>query len=310
MEEVLAEIRACFSPSRRLDYEIHISRYTRDAIAVIHRYIESVAPDEKVRVYAVGGDGTLFDCLNGMVDFPNAELTNVPYGNAYNFILTFGCEAVQAFRNIRNLINAPSRPVDIINYGANYAMVEVNIGLIGQLVIYANPILRSIDKKLAKRFVGLIYNISALFGLFNKEIMGQHYTVLMDGEDESGYYSNIQISNGALTGSRMVASPYAVPDDGLLDVIFTCTKRKRDIIRSISDYEKGLFEKYKFFRHKKCRTIVVKSDCPLRVQLDGESFYAQDIKLAIVPGGIRFIIPEGVEFINYSHKAYTGRKKL
>jgi len=169
---VSAEIRACFSPSQRLDYKIHISRYPRDAIAVIHRYIEGVSPEETVRVYAVGGDGTLFDCLNGMVDFPNAELTNVPYGSANDFILTFGQDAVSAFRNISSLINAPSRPVDIINYGANYAMVEANIGLIGQLVIYANQILRTINKRIAQRFTSLIYNIGALRALYTKEIMG------------------------------------------------------------------------------------------------------------------------------------------
>jgi len=309
IEKVTTEIRACFLPDRRLDYEIHTSRYTRDAIAVIHRYIERIPPDEKGRVYAVGGDGTLFDCLNGMVDFPNAELTNVPYGNACNFVLSFGMDAVPAFRNIKKLINAPSRPVDIINYGANYAMVEANIGLIGQLVIHANPILRGIRKKWAHRFVGLIYNISAIRALFNSEVVCQHYTVLVDGEDESGVYSNIHISNGALTGSSMLVSPYAVPDDGLLDIIFTCTTRKLDLMRSIKSYEKGLFEKYNFFRRRRCRNMEIKSDQPLRVQLDGESFFAQEIKLEIIPGGIRFFAPEGMSFMDYSPRAYVNREK-
>jgi len=307
VKQVSREIRACFPSGSEHDCEIYISRYTRDAISVIHRYIKGVSPGETVRVYAVGGGGTLFDCLNGMVDFPNAELTCVPYGNAYDFALTFGKDSVPAFRNIKNLINAPSRPVDIINYGANYAMNEANIGLIGQVVIFANPILRSIDKRIARRFVRLIYNISALRALFTKEIIGQHYTILMDGEDESGCYSNIHISNGALTGSGMLASPYAVPDDGKLDVLFACTDSKLDIIRSMPNYEKGLFEKYKFYKHKRCQTIEVKSDCPLRVELDGESFYAQDIKLEIIPGGIRYFAPEGMGFLNYSHRAY--RKK-
>ena len=312
MEQVMAEIRECFSTDYGIDYEIRISRYPRDAIAVIHHYIEGVASDETVRVYAVGGDGTLFDCLNGMVDFPNAELTTIPYGNANDFVLTFGPDAIQAFRNIKNLINAPSRPVDIINYGANYALIEANIGLIGQLVIYANPILRGVNKKWTRRFVGPIYNISALRALFNREVMHQQYTVIMDGENESGGYANIHVSNGALTGSGMVADPYAVPDDGMLDVIFTCTGSKLKLAKALRNYERGLFEKYKYFRHRKFRTMEVKSDHPLRVQLDGESFIAQEIKLELIPDAIRFFAPEGMNFIDYTNRSYknlAGKKK-
>jgi len=312
IEKVSSEIRECFSTARGINYDIHISRYPRDAVAVIHRYIECVSPDETVRVYAVGGDGTLFDCLNGMVDFPNAELTNVPYGSAYDFVLAFGKNAVPIFRNIKNLINAPSRPVDIISYGSNCALIEANIGLIGQLVIYANPILRDINKRLARRFVGPIYNISGLRALFNDEVMQQQYKVIIDGEDESGCYSNIHISNGAFTGSGMLASPYAVPDDGLLDVIFTCTSSKFDVARALFDYEKGWFEKYKYFRHKKCRTVEIRSDRLLRVELDGESFFAQEIKLEIKPGAVRFFTPEGLDFVDYSFRAYknvAGKEK-
>ena len=313
MKQVLTEIRECFSTGREFDYEIHISRYPRDAIAVIHRYIESASRDETVRIYAVGGDGTLFDCLNGMVDFPNAELTNVPYGSAYCFALAFGPDAVHAFRNIKNLISAPSHPVDVINYGANCALIEANIGLIGQLVIYSNPILRGWDKKWVQRFVGPIYNIGALRALFNKEVMHQHYEILVDGEDESGCYSNIHVSNSALTGSGMIASPYAVPNDGLLDVIYTCSSSKLKLARALAHYEKGWFEKYKYFRHRKFRTMEVKSDKPLRVQLDGESFFAHEIKLEIIPGAIRFFAPEGMSFMDYSNRAYknlAGGKKL
>ena len=307
MEQVSADIRKCFSVRRDLDFYIHKSRYPRDAIGIIHRYMELVPLNETVRIYAVGGDGTLFGCLNGMADFPNAELTNVPYGSAYDFALTFGPDAVKAFRNVNNLIDAPSHPVDIINYGQNYALIEANVGLIGQLVIHSNRILRNVDKKWIRRFVGPIYNISGLMSLGNDEVMRQNYTVIVDGEDESGCYSNIHVSNGALTGTGMLADPYAVPNDGMLDVIFTCSSRKLDIVRALLNYEKGLFEKYKYFRHRKFSTMEIKSDKPLRVQLDGESFFAQELKLEIIRGGIRFFAPEGMNFMDYSHMSYANR---
>jgi diacylglycerol kinase family enzyme len=244
-KQIMMDLENCFSVGRRTEYKIYTSRHPRDAIAAVDRYLLSVPPDETVRVYAVGGDGILFDCLNGMVDFPNAELTSVPYGNANDFVRAFGEGVNPAFRDIKKLSASPSFPVDIIKCGTNYALNEANIGIIGQTMLYANAILRRATRQWIKRVTPHIYTVSGLRAMLNKDVLYQNYTVNMDGEDLSGQYGNIHFSNGPCNGGVMTPSPYAIPDDGLLNVIFIRGSHVLKIAQTLSDYESGRFEKQK-----------------------------------------------------------------
>jgi len=307
LKQLIADIENCFSGS--MDYKVHITRYPRDAIAAVHRYISNCPKDEIVRVYAVGGDGILFECLNGMVDFPNAELTSVPYGNANDFVLAFGDNAMESFRDIKKLSVSPSRPVDIIHCGSNYAIIQANIGIIGQTIINANQLFPHLPDKWLHKNASFAYSICALWALFNSEVMQQRYTILLDGEDFSDQYCNIHIANGPRNGGGLLPNPYAKPDSGFMQVIMAKTNRKLDFIRVIGDYNKGHFEKHKFFIHKRCRTVEVKSDVLLKVEMDGEGFYAKELKMELIPGGIKFFAPEGMDFFDYSHRAYKGASK-
>ena len=61
LSRILKDLEDGFSIGRGAEYKIYISRYPRDAVAAVHRYVSNVPPDETARVYAVGGDGILFD---------------------------------------------------------------------------------------------------------------------------------------------------------------------------------------------------------------------------------------------------------
>jgi diacylglycerol kinase family enzyme len=77
--------------------------------------------------------------------------------------------------------------------------------------------------------------------------MNQQYTVLVDDEDMSGNYCHMYIGNSACLGGTMVPGPYARPDNGVIDVVFSNTNNKFDILRTIGDYTKGHFEKHSLF---------------------------------------------------------------
>jgi diacylglycerol kinase family enzyme len=266
----------------------------------------TVPSDETVRVYAVGGDGILFDCLNGMVKFPNAELTSVPYGNANDFVRAFGEDAAPSFRNIKKLSAAPSRPVDIIHFGNNYALNEANIGVIGLTMTYANAILRRANDKTIRSFIPYVYKLAELRATMKKEVLHQKYTIFLDGEDFSGGYGNIHFANGPCNGGTGLPSPYASPDDGLFDVIFSRMNSMMQVLRTLRDMQAGRFERHdKYFLRKQCRIVEVYSDLPLCVELDGEAFFTQEIKMEIIPGGIKFFAPEGMSFADYSQRAYS-----
>ena len=305
LNKIISEINNTFSA---MQFKIHISRFSRDAIAAVHRYISGCPDDEIVRIYAIGGDGILFDCLNGMQDFSNAELTSVPYGTNNDFILAFGENVngsmTKRFRDLKTLSSSPSRPVDIINCGSNYAMLEVNIGIIGQMLINKEKIFSKIPEKILRKNVGLTYSLAAALALFNREVLNQHYTILMDGEDLSGSYYHIKLANCACNAGSFTPNPYARPDSGYMEVTLASTTSKMKIIRTMGDYNKGHSEKHNFFIHKRCRKLEVKSDRAMSVMIDDESFFIEDIKLELKPAAIKFFAPKDLDIVDYSYKAY------
>jgi diacylglycerol kinase family enzyme len=124
----------------------------------------------------------------------------------------------------------------------------------------------------------------------------------------SGSYCNIHIANTPCDGGAYVPSPYAVPDDGELDAIFMCSNNKIEIARAVGDRNKGWFEKHDSFKYYRCKNMEVLSDAPLSINIDGECLYARDIKLSIVPKGIKIFAPEGMGFADYSHRGYKSQK--
>jgi len=304
MNKVIAD---CEDAALQKSSRIYVSRNRRDAVAVVYRHLSDIPADEAVRVYAIGGDGILFDCLNGIIDFPNAELTSVPYGYANDFVRAFGGDVKPAFRNIKKLIESPSRPVDIICCGANYALNGVNIGVGGQTTLYANMILRNNKKRLTSKLVPKIYSFSAVRALFSKDVREQRYTIYMDGDEVCDSYANIHIANGSCNGGSMIPSPYAVPDDGWLDVITLQAKHIPGFVKTVRDYERGQFENNKkTHKYRRCKKIEVHSEHPFYIEMDGEAFLADEMKFEVVPGGIKFFAPEGVEFADYSYLARSG----
>ena len=302
------EINSCFSGKDKSEYKIYVSRYSRDAISAVHRYLLE-AGGEPVRVYAIGGDGILFDCLNGVIDFPNVELTNIPYGSSNDFLRAFGEDAHAKFRDIESLINGTPHAIDIMHAGSNYAMNEINIGLIGQTIINSNTIFPKIPRALLKKYTGLAYTFCGMKALFDSDINKQQYTIIVDEEEEiNGCLMNIHVANTACNGGTLTPSPYAKPNSGHLEAVIAKTSSKFKTAKAIGRYNKGKFEKFDFFIHRKCKTLEIKSDSILKMEMDGEGFLSNDVKLEILPAHINFFAPEGVTFVDFSHTAFTRRE--
>jgi YegS/Rv2252/BmrU family lipid kinase len=299
--KTLDELKQLLADLQQPDYTVYSSRFPRDAIHAVHRFLTGVDSGETARIYAVGGDGILFDCLNGMVGFPNAELTSVPYGNANDFVRAFGEEALTEFRDIKRLSAGTAIPVDIIHYGANYALNEANIGMGGYSTANAQKFLRKFNNNWIRKHASSVYILSAVMALFAKDVLTQKYRILMDGEDLSGSYINILVSNGPCNGGSLIPNPYAVPNDGLLDVLFTASRNRLQLIAYKNDYANGNFEKHKdIYIAKRCASLSVKSELPMHVELDGEAFFTQEIKIELIPKGIRFFVPKGFKPVDYS----------
>jgi diacylglycerol kinase family enzyme len=278
------------------DYAVHVSRFPRDAITAIHQFANAVPATVPLRVYAVGGDGMLFDCLNGIVGLPNVELGYIPYGKEITFSRIFGGKNKEIFNSLEAQIIAPSISMDALYCGSNYTLSRCLIGL--------EALSRNRARKLRRgntfldhcmdAFCQVLNNNSAYFtGISNVEILKQNYRMWVDDENLSGAHAFISIANSShYVGNKKTAILKADPTDGWMDVLASGKIDALDIYKVYSKYINGQYSEYpSLFTYRRAKKIFLTSNQPLVLDLDGESFYDKYISIEIKPKFVRFIDP-------------------
>jgi diacylglycerol kinase family enzyme len=284
------------------EYEVRISRFPRNALRIVRQYITCAEQGTTVRVYAVGGDGILFDCLNGIIGSSNADLAVVPYGPTNDFMRAFGEGLSDLFRDIPQQAAAPAIPADVLYCGGNYALNHCVIGLESAVIFQALDLKRKFKTwpRFIRDCVGMysfLYLLGGGIALLNQKSLAQEYSINIDGEDLSGTYLSVNIANGACYGGNRNAVVTAVPDDGLMDVLlFKGSYYPKGIFRVIP-YTKGLYRRFpENFILRRGKTISVRSNMPLMIGLDGEVFFDTNITVKLVPGAVKIAAPRNLSF--------------
>jgi diacylglycerol kinase family enzyme len=306
MDDTIAAAKACFRRMLLPEPLMHVSRYPREATAVIRKYVAAAEPDSVTRVYAVGGDGILFDCLNGLVGLGNTELAVVPYGSANDFVRAFGDENKEHFRDISLQATAGVLPTDIINCGHSYALNTCTVGLESQAVTYARelqswykPNIRMVPPSLRRFIYNFTFYLGGLFTTGHAKILRQNYQVCIDGQDFSSVYVCINIANGPCYGGDKYPAAMAIPDDGHLDVLLVKGIKPVHYLRYGFKYLYGQYAKLpQFITHRKATRISVRSDNPLVLQMDGEIFFDTNINVEIMPKAVNIVNVKGLPYRN------------
>jgi diacylglycerol kinase family enzyme len=290
---------------------VYVSQYPRDAVGVIRLYLNALPRDTVVRVYAIGGDGILFDCLNGVAEFPAAELAIVPYGITNDFVRAFG-EHKNVFRNIQAQFTAKTISTDIMNCGGNYAINFCTVGMESDAITRATRINHFLEnsgglfRRISYSLYNQMYYLGGFLAAFNEKVSQQWYEISIDGESFSGRFRSINIANGPCYGGNKSAVITAVPDDGVLDVLIGKSSSFVRTLSLIPPYLKGRFYKYPAdFILKRGKKISIRSDRPLLIHLDDEVFYDDDFTVELIPSGVKIAAVNG---LGYERRVVPGER--
>ena len=298
MQHVISAIHRCFSDAGNEDYSVHISQFPRDAVGLIRSFVGEARKETAVRVYAVGGDGILFDCLNGVMGFKNTELAAIPYGRTNNFVRSFGKHSAARFRDLGLQISSPAVPIDVLKAGSNYAVNYCLVGTESLALRYACAFHDALDAKgrlarwLARCTYEAAYIVSGLLAACaNAALLRQYYTVNVDGKDFSGRYRGLNIANGGYYAGRLHPVTGARLDDGVLHILFARGGSVPGALRLAPFYlwgrSTGASRRELFI--EKARNISIRSDTPILIGLDDIVFYGTNLTVELLPGALRFV---------------------
>jgi diacylglycerol kinase family enzyme len=181
----------------------------------------------------------------------------------------------------------------------NYALNFFALGLESYALLQNRVISRKFNehRRIFPFLPALARQIAMFSCAFQKSVARQHYRVTIDGEDCSGSYAAINISNGSCYAGGRSAIIQASPNDGWLDALFAKASGPMDVIRIAPDYLNGQYQKYpdKIFR-KRGKKFSISSDTPMIASMDGEIFYDTRLTLEIIPDAVRIVAPAGVVY--------------
>jgi len=298
--QIVVRIHEFFREVANAEYEIFVSRFPRDAVGFIPSFAKTLPETTTLRVYAVGGDGILFDCLNGVIGLKNAELAAIPYGFTNNFIQGFSKNERIQFRILRRQYDAPVIPMDVMRCGKYYGLNYCVTGIEAEAIYYAKDMQVEMDKGhslnqwFGRRLYKQFYYMGALAAFSDKKLLQQHYEVEVDGERYTGAYQGFGIFNSPYYGGNLHPVNNAMPNDGILDML---TIRNWGFIRTMTAFPLYTLGHYKMFPRnfalKKGKKISIRSDEPLQLSIDGEVFFESELDVEIVPAAIKFVDASG-----------------
>ncbi|MDR1085859.1 MAG: hypothetical protein LBP22_13650 [Deltaproteobacteria bacterium] len=303
MESFISATRQIFDRKGLPRPFFQISKFPRESIASVRQF-KNLNPSAPTRVYAVGGDGILFDCLNGIVDLDGVELASVPYGKSNDFIRAFGEKKMDFFRDIGLQATSPVIKTDIMKCGSIYGLNTCTLGL-EAYAIHSSASLNESMKGLKAHLPVHIRNVLYDFNFFlggalsatNGLVNTQYYQVSMDGKDFSGHYCTINVGNGPCYGGNKMAAVHAEPDDGLLDVILFKSLSVIRTIRIAMEYVKGKYYKFPdYLTYYRAKEITVSSEVPIVIQVDGEVFVDTSFTVKVMAGAVNFVSPGGLPY--------------
>lgn len=280
-EEIIRPQIVEYCIKNNVDYEIFVSPYPKSAIDFVRN---KAAEGEPVRFYACGGDGTLFEVVNGCFGFENAEVASIPLGSGNDFIRLFGEK--EEFLDLNAQINGIPLVIDAIRCGDKIAVNQCSMGLDAEICAK-----QASFKKLPGMKAESAYYAALLYCFLRK--IKNEFTIQTEGEEERKLTVLFCLcANSRWYGGGFMGAPLAIPDDGLLDFVIVRKEVSRaKMLGLVDQYKKGQHLSLPFTEFKRGKKITVKSEKPAAVNIDGEVEIVTESTFEIVPKSVKFVIP-------------------
>jgi YegS/Rv2252/BmrU family lipid kinase len=213
-------------------------------------------------VVAVGGDGTVHEVANGLLDADGeAALGVVPIGSGNDFAKLLGMFGHDPARAVARIVTAQSRRFDVGRILDEWFVNTVGFGF-GPAVVQTRNRMQHL-----KGFLSYLVPIVQTFFRFEPML----FDLAAPGFRERGYMMMVEVCNGTTAGGSYRFAPDADPADGKMDV---CVIRRVSLPRfllAIPRVIRGTHVRMREVAIIKTAKLTIRSpEQPVVVHMDGE----------------------------------------
>ncbi|MDE7182851.1 MAG: YegS/Rv2252/BmrU family lipid kinase [Clostridia bacterium] len=273
----LAKAEAVFKAAQ-IPYEIRQTEYKGHAGEITK---ELTSSGEEVCIVAVGGDGTLHEILNGIVDFEKTSLALIPLGTGNDFAKTAGIPKL-AKKAATIIAQKQPKYVDFIELTSGVRSINA-VGM-GIDVDVLKRVYSGKSKRKSKYLHALIVSL-AKFKSYN-------FTVKYNGKEEEHFGLICGLGNGKQFGGGIKLFPDAEISDGYIDLVIADYFTKRQTIGAFLKLMRGKINKVKQITAVKVKEAeFIFHGENMTIQADGELYENTPLTAHIVENKLKFYLP-------------------
>jgi len=283
--EVYRKLRAWADQRQDLKLSLHMTATPKDATNITKQLSDT---NEDVYILIIGGDGTINEVVNGIVNFEHTYLMILPFGSGNDFVYTLGLKEKD--------------PVELMNdYMNGTHLIRANYLLINNEIRAINSTGLGISAEVIKCRNGMKafspktqYNIAS----FRKGMFYKNFTfwASFDNKPEIKIESPWFVAtNGKRMGSKIYATPDAQLDDDLIDIMYLEKFNRIHTLSVLSNTMNKKIKKIKSAKFLKCKefSLILKDAC---IEYDGHLLdHLNYLNVKIGPERVNIVVPNNVE---------------
>ena len=277
---LLPQIEA-YLKQKGLDATIICTQYSGHAIELTAH----ATLDDFDALIASGGDGTLFEVINGY--YQNSTKNKppiglIPNGTGNAFMKELKLQNIDWLKAIDIISLNYQRAIDVgkfISQGKTYYFINiVGMGFVTDIARASVPL---------KWMGNASYTVATLLKLIS--LKSQPMTIELDGKlmQRDGVF--VEVANSTYTGTTFFIAPDAKIDDGYLDVIILNKISRLRLLRLFTSIYDGSHIHYPEIEYIKAKKIKVSEQKPGMLIPDGEILGSTPIEIECLHQDIQFL---------------------
>lgn len=274
-EPVLAELRGA-----GVDVDVRCTQKAGDGM----RLAKEAREQGHHRFLAVGGDGTSYEVLNGVLSASaqsmKPEIGIIPLGTGNSFLRDFNVRSAQDA--LASVLQRRKRPVDVIEVvhavGLRYALNIVSLGFAAEVGELTNRYLKRLGP--LGYIAAVLWKAGRLsYPTFAVHAPGDRYT-------DARPATMLAFSNSRFTGGGMEMAPDADPTDGEVDLVRIGVMSGLDLLRCFPSIYRGQHLLHPRIESRRAARFDLDLDRAVDVMIDGEVERLQLRHVRVLPGAV------------------------
>lgn len=273
-------------------FDYRVTRFAGHASKIARYFVES----NYKNIMVLGGDGTISEVINGIFsakiqNTSDLKIALIPRGTGNDWGRFWGLNADYK-KSIDVFLKAKTQKIDIgkVEFDmegqreAHYFINSIGLGFDAAVV--------NLTHRLKEIFGShsFMYSISLLLAVFSYK--AHKVKIYSDERNISEGMFSMNVANGCYSGGGLKQTPFALPYDGLFDIMLAKKPKFSDILSALFYLFRGKILDHPVIESFQTQKLMVQCDKKALMEADGIIVNGSSpFQINILPEAIQMIIP-------------------